>query len=367
MTEMHRVPLIILGLGSVGRVLVRQILATREVISSRAGLDLNVVAVVDSQAALSTRSGLTDESLQLALKHKRSNRSLDSLADGQSHRALSDLLVPETILVDVTASSETVSWLEDAARMGCGLVLANKHPLAGDSSRAQKLLAYRDLRYETTVGAGLPVISTLRNLLVTGDSVKQIEGCMSGTLGYLCSQIENGVPYSTAVRQARSLGFTEPDPREDLSGRDVARKALILARTVGWALETTQLAVEALYSDRLSGVSTDMFIDQVQALDGEYSQRNEEAQMHGKVLRYVAHVDPKGGSVGLTAVEKNSLMGALRGPANYFAFRTERYAQEALIISGPGAGLEVTASGVLNDIIDLALHRSAQYPTPERH
>jgi homoserine dehydrogenase len=204
------------------------------------------------------------------------------------------------------------------------------------------------------------VIATLRTLLDTGDRVTAIEGCLSGTLGYLCAQLERGVSYSAAVSEAHSLGYTEPDPREDLSGRDVARKALILARTAGWPLEMTDLKVEPMYPESLSDVSLPEFMDTTSALDEPYAQRIRDAQVEGRVLRYMARISPEGGKVGLSAVDQNSLLGALRGPANYLAFHTDRYAEEPLVISGPGAGPEVTAAGVLGDIVSLALHQKGE-------
>jgi homoserine dehydrogenase len=211
------------------------------------------------------------------------------------------------------------------------------------------------LRYEVTVGAGLRVIAGLRYLLDTGDRVTAIEGCLSGTLGYLCAQLESTVAYSAAVTQAGSLGYTEPDPREDLSGRDVARKALILARTAGWPLEMADLSVESLYPASLTSVSAQDFVGAMSALDEPYAGRVREAQAKGRVLRYVARVNSEGGSVGLAPVPKESPLGALRGPANYVAFHTARYVEVPLVISGPGAGPEVTAAGVLGDVINLAL------------
>ena len=209
------------------------------------------------------------------------------------------------------------------------------------------------------MGAGLPVIAALRYLLDTGDRATAIKGCLSGTLGYLCAELERGVPYSVAVSQAHSLGYTEPDPREDLSGRDVARKMLILARTVGWPLEMADVIVDPLYPEALAGVSIEKFMEATQTLDEEYAHRVSEAQVEGDVLRYVARVGPEGGDVRLVAVPRNSPLGALRGPANYIALDTTRYNAMPMVLSGPGAGPEVTAAGVLGDIIDLVKYNAS--------
>lgn len=354
MPEKQSVPIIFLGLGNVGGALLRQILDTRDVLAHRAGLRLVPIAVADVSGVLLDPDGLPDDSLRAALQVTSDGGLLDALPGIRPLSDVSEALRPGAILADVTASTKTEPTLRAALDADCGVVLANKIPLAGPWAKAQSFFEHPSLRYEVTVGAGLPVIATLHYLLDTGDRVTAIEGCLSGTLGYLCAELERGVPYSVAVSQARSLGYTEPDPRDDLSGKDVARKALILARTVGWPLEETDLTVEPLYPESLSGVSTEEFMAATPSLDAEYAARIGEAQTGGKVLRYVAQINPEGGTVGSVAVERDGPLGALRGPANYIALYTTRYDQVPLVLSGPGAGPEVTAAGVLGDIIGLA-------------
>ncbi|MBL7062711.1 MAG: homoserine dehydrogenase [Anaerolineae bacterium] len=351
---MRQIPIIFLGLGNVGSALLRQILATRDTLARRTNLRLVLIALADVSGLLFDPAGLPEETLHAALQATADGRLLDALSGIRPLSEVGDALRAGAILADVTASPRTEPTLRAALDAGCGLVLANKIPLTGPWPRAKLFFKHPRLRYEVTVGAGLPVIATLRYLLDTGDRVTAIAGCLSGTLGYLCAELERGVPYSAAVSQARALGYTEPDPREDLSGRDVARKALILARTAGWPLEMADLTVEPLYPERLTGVSTKEFMAATPTLDEEYAARVAEAQAGGQVLRYVARVGPDGGKVGLVAVPHDNPLGALRGPANYIAFHTGRYAEIPLVISGPGAGPEVTAAGVLGDVINLA-------------
>jgi homoserine dehydrogenase len=351
---MIQIPVIFLGLGNVGQALLRQVLDTRDALAQRAGLRLALTGLADSQATLLDPAGLPDDDLEQALQAKSAGRSLGTLPGNRPLDALTSALGPGAILADLTASPDTAPILLEALEAECGLVLANKHLLGGPWAGARALLAYAHLRYEVTVGAGLPVISTLRTLLDTGDQVTAIEGCLSGTLGYLCAQLERGTVYSEAVSQAKDLGYTEPDPREDLSGRDVARKALILARTAGWPLEMGDLSVEPLYTETLSDVSVQEFMAAMPILNGPYARRVQNARVKGQVLRYTACIGPKGGQVGLEAVPQDSLLGALHGPANYLALHTTRYAAEPLVLSGPGAGPEVTAAGVLGDIVNLA-------------
>ncbi|MDY7075442.1 MAG: homoserine dehydrogenase [Chloroflexota bacterium] len=355
MSENRQIPIIFLGLGNVGSALLRQILDTRDVLARRTGLRLVPVAIADVSGVLLDPDGLPDDTLRAALRAASNGGLLDTLPGIRPLNDVSETLRPGAILADVTASTGTAPTLQAALDTGCGLVLANKIPLAGPWAKASPFFEYPRLRYEVTVGAGLPVIATLRYLLDTGDQVTAIEGCLSGTLGYLCAELERGVPYSVAVSQARALGYTEPDPREDLSGRDVARKSLILARTAGWPLEEADLTVEPLYPEPLTGVPAEDFVAATPALDGEYASRVGEARARGQVLRYVARVGPDGGKVGLVSVPQDSPLGALRGPANYIALHTARYNQIPLVLSGPGAGPEVTAAGVLGDIINLAV------------
>ncbi|MEE8391687.1 MAG: homoserine dehydrogenase [Anaerolineae bacterium] len=354
MPEKQNVPIIFLGLGNVGGALLRQILDTRDVLAHRTALRLAPIAVADVSGVLLNPDGLPDDVLRAALQVASDRDLLDTLPGIRPLSDVSAALRPGAILADVTASIRTEPALRAALDAGCGVVLANKIPLAEPWAKAQSFFEHPYLRYEVTVGAGLPVIATLHYLLDTGDQVTTIEGCLSGTLGYLCAELERGVPYSVAVSQARSLGYTEPDPRDDLSGKDVARKTLILARTVGWPLEEANLTVEPLYSEALSGVSVQDFMAATPSLDAEYAIRVSKAQAEGKVLRYVAQVGSEGGTVGLVAVDRDGPLGALRGPANYIALHTTRYDQIPLVLSGPGAGPEVTAAGVLGDVIGLA-------------
>ena len=194
-------------------------------------------------------------------------------------------------------------------------------------------------------------------MLATGDQITRIDGVMSGTLGFICSQLEAGLTYSQAINEAFSAGFTEPDPRDDLSGFDVARKALILARTAGWPLEQKDLQVDPFFDTSMTQIDLEYFFQKMSSLDSSYQKRVEEARLEGKVLRYIATITPQSAKVGLKAVEKESSLGALNGPGNYFAFYSQRYQTIPLVISGPGAGIAVTAAGVFGDILELINHR----------
>jgi homoserine dehydrogenase len=335
--------------------LLRQVMGARPLLAERVGLELAPLALADISGSIVDPKGIPDPVLNAALTATAAGKLLRSVADGEAHSAVARVLSPHTVVADMTASRETRGLIDDALQAGCGVALANKIPLAGPWRETRSLFEHPRLRYECTVGAGLPVISTLQTLRDTGDTITAIQGCFSGTLGYLCAELEKGVPFSAAVEEAHALGFTEPDPREDLSGKDVARKALILARTAGWHLEADDIRVEALYPEELGTVPVEAFMTAAASQDSGFRDRLASAFERGETLRYVARVGPAGGAVGLTAVPRDSSLGTLRGPANHIALHTQRYATIPLVIAGPGAGPAVTAAGVMGDIIRLAL------------
>jgi homoserine dehydrogenase len=182
----------------------------------------------------------------------------------------------------------------------------------------------------------------------------RIEAAMSGTLGYLCSELEAGQPLSTALRTAHARGYTEPDPRDDLSGADVGRKTLILARTCGLTWEPAAVVAEPWFPPELATVSRDEFMARAEELDAPFAARVAEARASGGALRYVATLSPEGASVGLRVLPAEHPLSSLRGADNFFGFTTERYSERPLIVRGPGAGFTVTAAGVLADIIATA-------------
>ena len=354
MTKKQIIPLLCLGVGKVGGELLRQIIRDGDTIAQRTGLLPVPIVIADESGALVNLDGLSEKTIQNALEVTSKGKLLEVLTDHRSLPAVKEVYRPGMIVIDLTASSETMPILIEALESGSGVVLANKIPLSGPWQQARKLFENPNLRYECTVGAGLPMIETLRYLLDTGDQVTAIEGCLSGTLGYLCTELEQMVAFSDAVQTAHKRGYTEPDPRDDLSGKDVARKALILARTAGWPLTEGELEVKALYPKSLSDISRESFLSEMRSLDDQYKSRFETAEANKKSLRYIARITSAGGEVGLVPVERNSSLGALQGPANYVSLQTKRYFENPLIISGPGAGPAVTAAGVMGDVIKLA-------------
>lgn len=350
--------IVILGYGRIGRELATQLAA---VARSRA---LRVVAVVDSSGYVFDPRGLSKRQLAMLAKAKESGTALADVPKGVRAGAESALAevrrhaLSRPILVDVTAG-DTTAVLEAAVVGGMDLVLANKMPLAArrgsSGGLAQSAASHgRRVLHEATVGAGLPIIDTINKLQESGDEVLRIEGCPSGTLGYLFGELGRGTPFSTALRAAMKLGYTEPDPREDLSGMDVARKALILGRVLGFDGDLESVAVESLVADEYRGIPAPEFTNRLEELDLVWRERVDDARSRDSVLRYRATVTRDSVRVGLVAVSAASALGALTGTDNQFSITTSRYRDNPIIITGPGAGVAVTAAGVLNDVLKLA-------------
>ena len=208
--------------------------------------------------------------------------------------------------------------------------------------------------YETTVGAGLGVVSTLRDLIRTGDRVQRIEGVLSGTLAFLFNRMREGIVFSEAVRQAAERGYTEPDPRADLSGEDVGRKLLTLAREMGLRPEPDAVRVESLVPPALREVPLAEFWDRLPETDEAWSRRVAEHTERGEQLQYVSLLTQREIHAGVRTLPADSPLADLRGAANVVAFHTQRYAEEPLIVQGPGASAEITASVLLADIVRAA-------------
>lgn len=264
------------------------------------------------------------------------------------------------IVVDCAASDQTAELSARAVGAGHAAVFSNKAPLALPWSDQRSRTLWSEthcggrVRYETTCGAGLPVISTLRNLLDSGDSVSEISGTLSGTFGAIFADLANGSPFAAAVRSAKERGYTEPDPRDDLSGLDVARKALILARTMGNPIDLDQIEVESLVPEPLARVSVDAFLDGLSSEDAAIGARVSAAKSNGNAVKYLARVSASEGvSVGIGEAPMSTILGSLQGPENIVSFKTSRYDAYPLTITGPGAGAQVTAAGVVADMLPL--------------
>jgi aspartokinase/homoserine dehydrogenase 1 len=355
----ERMEIVLLGYGQIGRTLASLLARVR-----RQALSLRVAAVIDRSGYVFDPQGLSSRRLAALATEKRRGRPLAQAPKGRAGTAeeaiahIAGYALTRPVLVDLTAD-DTAPALEAALTHGMDLVLANKRPISGRRAASESLWQTASARgrrilHEATVGAGLPIIDTYHKLTESGDRVERIEGLLSGTLGFVLSEVSAGVPFSTAVRAAMKRGYTEPDPREDLSGMDVGRKALILARLLGYPGELRRSAVESLVPKWARAVSRDEFVRRLDELDAGWRRRAAAAAADGTVLRYVATVTPAKIAVGLRAVSVTSPLASIKGSDNQLVFTTARYKSNPLVITGPGAGSEVTAAGVLNDILRLA-------------
>jgi homoserine dehydrogenase len=265
-----------------------------------------------------------------------------------------------TLIIDCSASDEVASRYAGWLRRGIHVATPNKHAGSGDLARYGDIReAVHDgrarFRFEATVCAGLPVMQTLRDLLDTGDELVTVDGMLSGTLAWLCNRFDGSRPFSACVREAHALGYTEPDPRDDLSGRDVARKLVIMARESGVPLALDDVEVESLVPAGLQSVSTAEFMARMDELDAPLAARLDEARASDGVLRHVAHLDRAGhASVRLAVLPRDHAFAHTRLTDNIVQFCTRRYRDNPLIVQGPGAGPEVTAAGVFIDILRIA-------------
>ncbi|MEK9152518.1 MAG: hypothetical protein AAB692_04075 [Patescibacteria group bacterium] len=292
----------------------------------------------------------------------RSEFWLDPSGPAATHDGFDDLvgrislLGSDVIVADCTAA-DTAQFHAALLGRGIRVVTANKKPLAGPQAAYDYLIRLGGgapgPRYgcETTCGAGLPVLGTLADLQAAGDEILEVSAAVSGTLGFIFSACGKGASFAEAVAEASKRGYTEPDPRDDLSGMDVARKALILARLIGSRLELSDIAVHGLVPEALKQCSIEEFMAKLPVRAGELDRLVADAAERGNTMRYLATVTPRAVRVGLEEVPSQSPFGALDGPENLFVIRSKRYQTTPLQIRGPGAGAEVTAAGVLADAL----------------
>ena len=340
----------LVGPGKVGAALLAQIEAARPRLLRDHQLDLRVRAVATSRHQW---LGEADDAAAWA-EHAHAGDDLDTLT-----RHVQAEHLPHSIIIDCSANDAVAERYASWLAAGIHVVTPNKHAGAGPQARWRQIRNASAngarFRYEATVGAGLPVISTLRDLLDTGDELLAVEGILSGTLAWLFNRYDGSVPFSTLVHEAHALGYTEPDPRDDLSGTDVARKLVILAREAGVGLELGDVAVESLVPASLRTSSAEEFMRRLSEFDAAIAERHAHAQAKGCVVRYVAKLDrERRASVGLAELPHDHAFAHLRLTDNIVQFSTRRYRDNPLVVQGPGAGPEVTAAGVFADLLRVA-------------
>lgn len=350
----------VIGPGNVGATLIEQLRAAQPQLLGKANVDLRLRAIASSRRML-----LDDRSIGGDWR-ERFTASPQPVDLERFTQHLLAAHMPHAVIVDCSASPEVADRYADWLAAGIHVVTPNKQAGAGPLARYHAIresaaTSGARFRYEATVGAGLPVISTLRDLVDTGDSVVSVEGIFSGTLAWLFNRFDGSVPFSALVAEARGLGYTEPDPRDDLSGTDVARKLVILGREAGRELALDDVQVESLVPASLREASVEDFMARLGEVDAAFSERLAKARAAGNVLRYVARLDAEGkASVGLVEVPLAHAFANLRLTDNIVQFSTRRYCDNPLIVQGPGAGPEVTAAGVFADVLRVAAGQGAR-------
>lgn len=349
------------GPGNIGGTLLDQIGAEAKRLNDEFGVDIRIRAIANS-----TRMLLDEQGIDLAVWRTRFAEEAVPLNLKAMVRHVGASYFPHAVLIDCTTSASLpthyVQWIE----RGIHIVTPNKKAGTAPYPAYRKLMdagrAYgKHFLYETTVGAGLPVIGTLKDLIQTGDRVRSVEGIVSGTLAYLFSTYDGTVPFSKLVRDAKEMGYTEPDPRDDLSGMDVARKTVILAREMGYTVEVSDIVVTSLIPEELRSVSLSQFMEEMESMDGTIDRLYRDAERKGNRLRYVGKIDSDGTChVELAAYPADHPFARANGTDNVVAFTTDRYKTRPLVIQGPGAGPEVTAGGVFADLLRLSAYLGAR-------
>jgi aspartokinase/homoserine dehydrogenase 1 len=357
----HTISVGVIGPGTVGRVLLDQLAAQGARLRERFKLDLRVRGVLGRERMLLSDSGA-------ALSDWREQYQSGGVAADVT-RFVEHLRVdylPHTVLIDCTASAAIAARYAEWLAAGIHIVTPNKKANSGDFAYYTRVLEARrsggsHYLYQATVGAGLPVVTTLRDLLATGDDINTIEGIFSGTLAYLFNAFDGARSFSSIVHEARQRGFTEPDPRDDLSGADVARKLIILGREMGLPLELKDVRVESLVPADLAAGSIEAFMGQLPRHDEAIAARLAAARARGKVLRYTGRLTAAGeAAVGLQEFGADHVFANIALTDNVVRFATRRYRDNPLVIQGPGAGPEVTAGGVFADLLRLAAYLGAR-------
>jgi aspartokinase/homoserine dehydrogenase 1 len=349
----------LIGPGTVGRVLLAQI-ATQVERLRALNLDLRVRAIATSKRML-----LEEGPIDLDRWVERLAEAGEPLDLERFAAHVQADYIPHSVIIDCTASAEVgksyAPWLE----RGIHIVTPNKKANSGALPYYRALQEARRAAgthylYEATVGAGLPIIQTLRDLRETGDEITRIEGIFSGTLAYLFNVFDGRESFSSIVRAAKAKGYTEPDPRDDLSGVDVARKLIILGREMGLTLELSDVRVEGLVPPALQKCGVDEFMARLPEFDATMAETLAEARSKNQVLRYVGRVDADGqATVGLVRLDARHAFANIALTDNVVRFATRRYCDNPLIVQGPGAGPEVTAAGVFSDLLRLSAYLGA--------
>lgn len=348
----------LIGPGVVGSAFLEQVHSQLQTLANKFCVDLRVRGIANARKMIFGEP----VDLQTWREQLGGAEALSTDLDAFANH-IQDVALPHAVICDCTASDKVSSYYAKWLKRGIHIVTPNKKANSGPQSyynamRSAQRFLNSHFFYEANVGAGLPIISSVRDLLRTGDEFLEIEGIFSGTLSFIFNEFDGSEPFSTVVARAKVNGYTEPDPRDDLSGMDVARKVVILAREIGIEVELSDVPVKSLVPSELAGkeVSVEEFMQRLPDYDGELTVMANEAASNGELLRYVGIINARTGrcAVELRQYKESHPFGRLQGSDNIVSFRTERYDAQPLVVQGPGAGADVTAAGVFGDLLRLA-------------
>ena len=352
----RQVNIFIVGVGTVGKKLLAQIARQSDFLRENLRLNLRVVGLANSKKVLLNEEGIDLSNYELRMTN-------DGVKNDSPSSAVSNLIIEEnlrnSIFVDVTANAEVVEVYPKLLQKAVSVIACNKIAASSDYKNYQKL---KDLAreynanflFETNVGAGLPIINTLNDLMRSGDKITRIEAVLSGTLNFVFNNYDGSRSFSSVVRQAQAEGYTEPDPRLDLSGTDVARKILILAREAGYKIEMSDIENEGFLPESCLHGTVEDFYKEMELHEVYFKNLLEKAKNQDLSLKYIASFDGGKASVGLQSIDDKHNFANLSGKDNAVLFYTNRYADLPLVVKGAGAGADVTAAGVFADIVRAA-------------
>ena len=354
LSEYKVLNLFIAGIGTVGGNLLDQIRIQRPKLMEQNGLKLNVVGISNSKKARFLREGINLDNYREELRLHGEDSNPQHLCD-----EILKMNIFNSVFVDCTASPEVAALYGTLMNNNVSVVAANKEAASSPYENYIKLketARHRDIKFlfETNVGAGLPIINTMNDLINSGDHILKLEAVLSGTLNYIFNTISADIPFSKAIQMAMESGYSEPDPRIDLCGKDVIRKLVILAREAGYRVEQSDVKRNLFIPESFFEGSLEDFWRQVQTLDSHFEQQRQQLEAEGKHFRFVARMENGACEVGLQAVDSHHPFFDLEGSNNIIMISTERYHEYPMIIKGYGAGADVTAAGVFADIISIA-------------
>ena len=354
LSEYQVLNLFICGTGTVGDSLIQQLASQQEKLMEERGLKLNVVGIANGHQAYFNREGIDLFNYRQVLDEKGTASSPQIIRD-----EVIGMNIFNSVFVDCTANASVASLYKDLLNNNVSVVAANK--IAASSSYAdytelKQIARNRGVKFlfETNVGAGLPIIKTINDLIASGDKILKIEAVVSGTLNFIFNKISADVPFSETIRMAKEEGYSEPDPRIDLSGKDVIRKLVILAREAGYVLEQDDVEKNLFVPDEFFQGSLDDFWKNIPSLDADFEARRQVLEAENKHWKFVAKLEDGKGSVSLQEVSRSHPFYGLEGSNNIVLLTTERYKEYPMMIQGYGAGASVTAAGVFADIISVA-------------